>query len=367
VGEAHRASLRAGETVARLRSLNREERIREVRALPNPHPALAVCFCDESRRLLYRSPNEAEEWLRLAETALSKAAPTAGVLESREIVWAAARTQADRGNLLMFRGTIGLAHKELEASCSKLMAVGDEFQSAIIGRSLAFTWTKLGRPLKAKEVCLRSLEILTAYGSVRDRFSLLNNLALVLLALSEHRKARALFDHLCISLPPDHPYIYSIRRNSILPFLETKDYDEARRRLNKLSADLEITDLGVEKALTRVLKGEVLLLTADPSGAESEFRAALPVYIRSGLGYDEAETRVLLGKACADLGRFEEARGQLQMALAFYAGQGFALELVTTLEEWTATVERKDLADRAFHVVRLFDRFSFPPSPIPIM
>lgn len=345
----------------RLRPLPDAERVREVRALPPTHPAFVVCFCEESKRLLYRSPNETEAWLRLAETAFSLIPPSPDRWDKKECSWAEARIWATHGNLLMFRGEIQKAHTEFQRAVQAFDAMDDEFQTGLAGRSLAFTWTKLGHPLKAKEECFRSLEILTDYGSVMDRFSLLNNLALVHLALSDHRKANALFDHLLVSVPPDHPYIHSIRRNAILPFVEMKDYDEARRRLEELTADLAGTDLDVEKALTQFMKGEILLLTSDPSRAESEFHCALGIFIREGLLYDEAETRAMLGKACFDLGRFEEARGQLQMALAFYAGQGFAVELVKTLEDWTAAVEHRDLADRAFHVVRSFNRLTAPP------
>jgi len=350
--------------VERLRPLSDAERVHEVRALPPSHPAFVVCFCEESKAHLLHSPNEAEDWLRLAETAFSLIPPSTDRWEKKEYAWAEAKVWATHGNLLMFRGEIQKAHTEFQRAVQAFDSMDDEFQTGLAGRSLAFTWTKLGNPLKAKEVCLRSLEILTAYGSDMERVSLLNNFALVHLALSDYQKANALFDHLLESAPPDHPYIHSIRRNAILPFLEMKDYDEARRRLESLTADLAATDLDVEKALTQFMKGEILLLTSDPSRAESEFRRALSIFIREGLLYDEAETRAMLGKACFDLGRFEEARGQLQMALAFYAGQGFAIELVKTLEDWTAAVEHRDLADRAFHVVRSFNRLTVPPSSL---
>ncbi len=367
VARAHQATGQGREMVARLRSATREERSREVGALLSPHPALAVCFCDESKRLLFSSPNQAEEWLRLAETIFSKIEPPSDRWGKKDHAWTEAHLRAVRGNLHMFRGEIVLAHKEFEEAKVGFESLDDEFRMALLARSLGFTWTKLGQPLKAKEVCLQSLIILTAYGSIRERFSLMNNLALVLLTLSEHRKARALFDYLCASVPSDDPNLFTIHRNAILPLLERSEWKEAQAKLESMTALLESCDSDVEKGRTLRLMGEIHILEGHAEISLMELRQALDVFAPLNMGYESAQTAALLGKAYSDLKSYDKAQAHLKRALVFFSGQRFALDLVKTLEVWNSAIERKDLSDRAFHAIRSFDRISPPPPAIPIM
>jgi tetratricopeptide (TPR) repeat protein len=329
-------------------------------AVPEPvgaTPELVLACCEQSRHALLKSPNEAQGWLEWAEAIMARTRPTADLRRDRDRRWAELRLIATRGNLLMARGHIHPAHALLEEARKGFSDLGDEFQAALSARSIAFTLVKSGLLLDAAKLCSDAIRTLRDYGAGREELLMMNNLALVCLPLSEHRKARLIFDYLVTHLGASDPFVFTVRRNAAVAVLEAGDREEALRRANALAAELAGGDLELEKARTGRLQGEILLLMGHAERALKMLRKAEKLLRPLEAGYEMAQLNALLGQAHLLSGRNGEARNFLRRALDFFTNEGFALDLVHLLESWSLAADEGRSADRDFAAFRHYWQF----------
>jgi tetratricopeptide (TPR) repeat protein len=329
-----------------------------------PTPEMVLDCCERSRQDLLCSPNRAERWLEAAAGVLSAVTESENPWRERDRQWAAARLEAARGNLLAARGRIGEAHTVLTAARNRFEALGDEFQTLLAARSLSFTLAKKGRLLEARDLCLEAAYALAGYGAAAEVRYLLNNLALIRLALSEPRKAAALFHHLLRRLEPHDPFQPTIRRNAILPLMEAGRWGGALGDARRLARELEAGDLGVERARTHRLIGEILLVSGEPSAAQVTLRRAARDFENLGAGYETAQTEALLGQACLATGDHREAEGRFRRALQFYMEEGFAVDLIHLLEAWSREAGEGGAGEREFAAFRQYWRFAPASAPV---
>lgn len=320
-------------------------------------PELILACCEHSRDSLIESPNAAQGWLEAAEDLFARIPSAEDPWRDRDRKWAHARLKAMRGNLLLFRGHILPGHTLLEEARAAYEALGEDFQVALSAPSIAYALAKLGRPLEGKALCIHCDRILREYGVVKGRAGLLSTLALIWLALSEHRKARLVFDYLLAHLDLRDSYALTIRRNAVLPLVETRAWESALDSVEALARDLAGSDLNLERGRTLRLKGEILLLMGNIQPGLDVLREAETLLTPLGVGYESAQLDALLGQAYLAMGLHREARKGLNRALRFYAAEGFALDLIQIMEAWNRAAEEKRSSDREFAAFRRYWQF----------
>jgi DNA-binding CsgD family transcriptional regulator len=109
------------------------------------------------------------------------------------------------------------------------------------------------------------------------------------------------------------------------------------------------------RAVSYQADGAVRLAEADPAGASQSLRQAWHLWLELGVPYEAARCRVLIGRACRDLGDETSARMEFEAAHAEFLELGAA-----PAAAWAASLMRKDdggtagpLTPREAEVLRL--------------
>jgi DNA-binding CsgD family transcriptional regulator len=138
--------------------------------------------------------------------------------------------------------------------------------------------------------------------------------------------------------------------------LEAGDVAAARTAVDELTTISAGRSARLVRAMTAHARGSVLLAEGDPSSAHAELRRAVTTWQQLGMPYDAARTRVLLGRACRDLGDEESARMEFDAARRVFADLGAVPDearAARLLLRTGAGPDRHGLTEREVQVLRL--------------
>lgn len=150
-----------------------------------------------------------------------------------------------------------------------------------------------------------------------------------------------------------------LKRAALLPasveiMLAAGDVEEARKACRELESIAERYESAMLRAMVAYAQGAVSLANGDPRAALVQLREAVETWKTLEAPYEVARTRVLVGKACRDLGDEDTATLELEAACAAFDELGAAPDLarVDALLR-RAPAERHGLSDRELEVLRL--------------
>jgi DNA-binding CsgD family transcriptional regulator len=137
--------------------------------------------------------------------------------------------------------------------------------------------------------------------------------------------------------------------------LAVPDLPAARQGAEELARFAQECPTPMVRAVADQADGAVRLEERDPGGASQFLRQAWRVWLELGVPYEAARCRVLIGRACRDLGDETSARMEFEAAHAQFLELGAA-----PAAAWTASLMRKDdggapgpLTPREVEVLRL--------------
>jgi DNA-binding CsgD family transcriptional regulator len=137
--------------------------------------------------------------------------------------------------------------------------------------------------------------------------------------------------------------------------LAVPDLPAARQGAGELASFAQECPRPMVRAVSYQADGAVRLAEADPAGASQSLRQAWHLWLELGVPYEAARCRVLIGRACRDLGDETSARMEFEAAHAEFLELGAA-----PAAAWAASLMRKDdggtagpLTPREAEVLRL--------------
>jgi tetratricopeptide (TPR) repeat protein len=328
-------------------------------------PGAVLIICKEAQRHHFISPKTSETWLLLARRILDELQKSPVQFRPSDLQWMEAKYLLNQGNLHMVRGNIQEAHKHLISAYQLLDSIGDEFQQTFVIRSLLFTLTKTGRVLEAESLGLKALATLRAYDSKMERYWLLNNLALVQLAMGKTDRAEKIILLVMKYVNQDDEYYNLVIHNHVLIQMEKNNYGQALQALFELRNISNKKNHVIEEVRTLIIQGEIHLLQGHNEEALEILSQAELIVKPLNILYDVALIQAYTAKALTALYKNQESIVLLQRAIAFFAREAYSLDLVQALELWEQAQQRsmKDLpttARTAFDTLRNLHRLTTP-------
>jgi DNA-binding CsgD family transcriptional regulator len=137
--------------------------------------------------------------------------------------------------------------------------------------------------------------------------------------------------------------------------LATGDLDQARSARDELRELAEAFDTDVLRAVVAQADGAIAIAERHSNAALDPLRRAFDLWQRSGAPYDSARSRVLIARACNDLGDLGSARVELDAAGAVFSELGAAPDLAALghLRDQPAAPSPGRLTPREREVLRL--------------
>jgi DNA-binding CsgD family transcriptional regulator len=151
-----------------------------------------------------------------------------------------------------------------------------------------------------------------------------------------------------------------LRRAALLPAyveiaLAAGELDEAGRARDELVAISKVHEGDALRAMSAFAGGAVAVAHREPAAALPELRRALQLWQELGAPYEAARARVLVARACADLGDEDGAALELGAARTVFEELGARPDVARTdaLRPSSATADTHGLSPREQQVLRL--------------